>query len=93
MINKAELSDVFDYREKIDALDAEIAELIQERFDCVSALLSIKDSLRLPAWDQKRVDQVIDNYVENLGEHIDGIKIAQAIIGDRDDIERLINGD
>lgn len=54
--------------EQVDALDSEIRELIIERNE-----LSGSEG-------QKRIDEVIDNYVDDFG-HMRGVKIANAILG------------
>ena len=76
------------YRELIDDIDQQIIELIGERNDTVTALHLYKRSINDPLWDQQRVDEVIDVYVESLGQ-IDGIRIATAIIGTQEQLEQL----
>lgn len=76
------------YREQIDALDAEIRAVLEERNNVVAAIQSVKKAEGIPIWDQARVDEVIDGYVEELGD-VDGIRIASAIIGTQEQLEQL----
>lgn len=77
-----------EYRDQIDAIDSEILELIGDRNDVCAAIQSVKLSADIPIWDQTRVDEVIDHYVEELGE-VDGTAIASAIIGTQEQLEKL----
>ena len=81
-----------DYRENIDAIDDEIRELIELRNNVVASIHSLKLKHGKPIWDQARVDDIIDDYVNELGD-VDGIKIATAIIGEQDELERLAGQD
>lgn len=66
-------------RASIDQIDREIMDLIQERFDTVTALHIWKTTNGLPLRDERREAEVIENYRQGLDE--DGPPIARAIIG------------
>lgn len=66
-------------RASIDQIDREIMDLIQERFDLVTAFHIWKTTNGLPLRDERREAEVIENYRQGLDE--DGPPIARAIIG------------
>lgn len=74
-------------REAIDAVDEEIRELIGDRNDLVSAVQMYKSQHGLPAWDQKRVDQILDLYSEDFGP-VDGYRIGSAILGTEEEFKK-----
>jgi len=67
-------------REDIDWIDSEITSLIAERIDVVYALTVWKKENGLPVEQPERCQEIIDYYIEQLGDV--GEDIAKAILGD-----------
>lgn len=55
------LDDLADCRRRIDALDLQILELLNERTKVVEEIGRIKQELGLPVYEPKREDDVFDN--------------------------------
>jgi chorismate mutase len=56
-----------EWREKIDALDRKILELLNERARCVLALAPLKRRARVPIYEPKREEQVFQNIAAHNG--------------------------
>ena len=57
--------DLADWRDKIDALDRKLLELLNERARCVLALAPLKKSQGVPIYEPKREEQVLANIAAN----------------------------
>src|SRR5579863_7725818 len=54
-------------RERIDAVDLRIVELLKERTSIVQEIGRIKSSAQLPVYEPRREDQVFANITSNNG--------------------------
>ncbi len=59
--------DMSDWRGKIDGLDRQILELLNERARCVLALVPLKVRDRIPIYEPKREEQVFANIAAHNG--------------------------
>ena len=62
------------YREKIDALDEKLVDLLRERFDIIHEVAAVKARENIPAVLEDRVREVIDNAAGKGGIHTDEIR-------------------
>lgn len=67
-----------DGRIAMDAIDAKIIELLEERHQVSEAIREVKQTLGIPVTDLQREVQVIDRYQQSLG--TDGRYIAKEIL-------------
>jgi chorismate mutase-like protein len=59
--------DLSDWRDKIDALDRKLLELLNERARCVLALAPLKKQRGLPIYEPKREEEVFGNITAHNG--------------------------
>lgn len=71
-------------RQEIDAIDEEIRDLIAERIDKVAAIHANKIQVGLPVWDQDRVNEILDYFVQDFGLE-QGSLLVKAIVGTKED--------
>jgi chorismate mutase-like protein len=76
--------DLSDWRDKIDAVDRKILELLNERARCVLALAPLKKSAGIPIYEPRREQQIF----ENISAHNGGPLPAEAV---RRIFERIID--
>ncbi|QLF83402.1 hypothetical protein SEA_NICEHOUSE_188 [Rhodococcus phage NiceHouse] len=74
--------------EAIADIDEQIMDLFAARSDYVAMQHAHLKTIGEPIWDQRKVDDTIDRYVEALGD-IDGIRLATAVIGTKEQNEQL----
>ena len=60
------MSDIDDYRNRIDEIDKEITKLFEERMDTVINIANYKKDRNLPIFNRDREDEVIDKNVGYL---------------------------
>jgi chorismate mutase/prephenate dehydratase len=53
-------SDILDIRNKIDAIDDKILELLKDRIDCAKSVGKLKDSSNRAKWDPKREREIFE---------------------------------
>lgn len=59
------LRDLSNCRERIDAVDLQLLELLNQRTSIVEEIGRIKQALALPIYEPRREDQVFDNVLRN----------------------------
>lgn len=59
--------DLSDWRDKIDAVDRKLLELLNERARCVLALVPLKKRAAIPIYEPKREQEVFDNIASHNG--------------------------
>ncbi len=59
--------DLSDWRDKIDSLDRQLLELLNERARCVLALAPLKRERNLPIYEPKREEEVFRNISAHNG--------------------------
>ena len=59
--------DLADWRNKIDALDRQLLELLNERARCVLAMVPLKMRSGIPIYEPKREEQVFGNIAAHNG--------------------------
>ena len=57
------MSDIDDYRNRIDEIDKEITKLFEERMDTVINIANYKKDRNLPIFNRDREDEVIEKNV------------------------------
>jgi len=55
--------DLSDWRQRIDALNLQLLELLNERAQCAQAIAEIKKKKMLPVLDEERERQVLESVV------------------------------
>ena len=78
-MRQQELSEA-ELRTLIDDKDDELMEVITERFDLVTQLTQYQLRNKFPLFDQARVTEVVDKFIQNFGV-VEGRNIAYALIG------------
>ncbi len=73
-----------DWRDRIDALDRKLVELLNQRARCVLSLAPLKKRTGLPIYEPKREQEVLDN----IAAHNGGPLAAEAL---RRVFERIID--
>jgi chorismate mutase len=53
--------DISDWRKKIDALDIQIVELLNQRAEAARAIGKLKEATDLPVYEPKREDVIFEN--------------------------------
>ena len=53
--------DISDWRTKIDALDLQIVELLNQRAEAARAIGKLKESTEMPVYEPKREQVIFDN--------------------------------
>ena len=59
--------DLSDWREKIDLMDRQLLDLLNERARCVLALAPLKKSAGIPIYEPRREEQVFANICAHNG--------------------------
>jgi chorismate mutase len=58
------MSDVADWRKRIDEIDQQIVKLLNERAQCAVEIGRLKKSVGLPAWQPQREAEILRNIVK-----------------------------
>ncbi len=58
------MSDLAEFRKRIDAIDRELLKLLNERSQCAVDVGHLKKQLRMAAWQPEREAEVLRNVVE-----------------------------
>jgi len=59
--------DLSDWREKIDVVDRELLELLNQRARCVLALAPLKKKAHLPIYEPQREEEIFKNIAAHNG--------------------------
>ncbi len=58
------MSDLAQWRKRIDEIDQKLVRLLNERAQCAVEIGHLKQVLRLPAWQPEREAEILRNIVE-----------------------------
>jgi chorismate mutase len=85
------MSDVSEWRKRIDEIDQELLKLLNERARCAVEIGHIKKKVNLPAWQPEREAEILRNVVKaNCGPLDDGAirRLFERIIDEARSLER-----
>lgn len=85
------MSDLDDWRKRIDEIDQQLVKLLNERSGCAVEIGHIKQKLNLPAWAPQREAEILRNVVKsNRGPLDDGAirRLFERIIDEARSLER-----
>jgi chorismate mutase len=88
--------DIADWRDRIDAIDAQLAELLCERSHCVIEIGKIKRVLNLPVYDPDREKEILNRIVAQNKGPLDGDalkRLFERILDESRRMERITSGD
>lgn len=68
------------YRAEIDALDAQIVDLLIQRLDIIHQVAAVKKREKIPAVLEDRVREVIDNAAAKAGRHEDEVREVYTLL-------------
>jgi len=90
------MSDVDDWRKRIDEIDLELVKLLNERSGCAVEIGHLKKKLNHPAWVPEREAEILRNVVKaNRGPLDDAAirRLFERIIDEASSLERRSMGD
>ena len=90
------MSDVDDWRKRIDEIDLELVKLLNERSGCAVEIGHLKKKLNRPAWAPEREAEILRNVVKaNHGPLDDAAirRLFERIIDEARSLERRAMGD
>ena len=99
MTHESALKALSDCRDRIDAVDCRILDLLNERTRIVEEIGQIKKAAQMPVYEPKREDQVYRNIVENNHGPLSGDavkRVFERIIDEMRKVQRVrmeSNGD
>ena len=99
MTRESALKALSDCRDRIDAVDCRILDLLNERTRIVEEIGQIKKAAEMPVYEPKREDQVYRNIVENNHGPLSGDavkRVFERIIDEMRKVQRVrmeSNGD
>lgn len=85
------MSDVSEWRKRIDEIDRQLVKLLNERAYCAVEIGHVKKKLSLPAWQPEREGEILRNVVKaNGGPLDDGAirRLFERIIDEARSLER-----
>jgi len=85
------MSDMADWRKRIDEIDLQLVKLLNERAQCAVEIGHIKKTLNLPAWQPQREAEILRNVVKaNAGPLDDAAirRLFERIIDEARSLER-----
>lgn len=88
--------DMSDWRDKIDAIDAQLVELLSQRSQCVIEIGKIKRERNLPVYDPKREKDILNRLVARNRGPLDGDalkRLFERILDESRRVERQTSGD
>ncbi len=85
------MSDLDDWRKRIDEIDQQLVKLLNERSQCAVAIGHLKKKLKLPAWQPQRELEILRNVVKSNHGPLDDAAIRrlfERIIDEARSLER-----
>jgi chorismate mutase len=85
------MSDLADWRKRIDEIDQQLVRLLNERAQCAVEIGHLKKALDLPAWQPQREAEILRNIVKANGGPLDDAAIRrlfERIIDEARSLER-----
>jgi len=85
------MSDLADWRKRIDEIDQQLVKLLNERAQCAVEIGHMKKALDLPAWQPQREAEILRNVVKANGGPLDDAAIRrlfERIIDEARSLER-----
>ncbi|HEV2494585.1 MAG TPA: chorismate mutase [Terriglobia bacterium] len=85
------MSDLDDWRKRIDEIDQQLVKLLNERSGCAVEIGHIKNKLNLPAWAPQREAEILRNVVKSNRGPLDDAAIRrlfERIIDEARSLER-----
>ena len=85
------MSDLEGWRKRIDAIDQQLVELLNERSRCAVEIGHIKKRMKLPAWQPEREMEILRNIVKSNPGPLDDAAIRrlfERIIDEARSLER-----
>jgi len=83
MSTKKASSDLQAIRKEIDRIDSSIIDLLRERSECVEKVAVVKCEHKLPIYDSKRENEILDEITQSnptLYQNVDLANIFHAIL-------------
>lgn len=71
------MSDLGDWRKRIDEIDRQLLKLLNERSQCAVEVGHLKKQLRMAAWQPEREAEILRNVVESNPGPLDGAAIRR----------------
>jgi chorismate mutase len=71
------MSDLADWRKRIDEIDRQLLKLLNERSQCAVEVGHLKKQLRMAAWQPEREAEILRNVVESNPGPLDGAAIRR----------------
>lgn len=85
------MTDMADWRKRIDEIDQQMVKLLNERAQCAVEIGHLKKQLNLPAWQPDREAEILHNVVKANGGPLDDAAIRrlfERIIDEARSLER-----
>jgi chorismate mutase len=85
------MSDVTEWRKRIDEIDQQLVKLLNERARCAVEIGHIKKKVNLPTWQPEREAEILRNVVKSNGGPLDDAAIRrlfERIIDEARSLER-----
>jgi chorismate mutase len=85
------MSELDDWRKRIDEIDQQLLRLLNERSQCAVEIGHLKKALNLPAWQPQREAEILRNVVKANGGPLDDAAIRrlfERIIDEARSLER-----
>lgn len=71
------MSNLEDWRKRIDAIDQQLVKLLNERSQCAVEVGHIKKALKMAAWQPEREAEILRNVVKSNGGPLDDAAIRR----------------
>jgi chorismate mutase-like protein len=85
------MSSIDHWRDKIDAIDKKLVELLNERAHCADEIGKIKETLGMEAYSPQREKEVLDNIIKHNRGPLDSValrRLFERIIDESRKLER-----